>query len=59
VEGSGGYRLVEVQHHAVVYGGIPYEYCATLDDIEHLLTQLPPIPPPYNTDEAVGSHDGV
>jgi hypothetical protein len=35
--GYGGYMLIDVQHHAVVYGGIPYEYGATLDAIERFL----------------------
>jgi hypothetical protein len=58
-KGYGGYRLVEVQHHTVVYGSIPHAYGATLDDIEHFLTLLPPIPPPPSPDEAGGSHDGL
>jgi hypothetical protein len=58
-EASGGDRLVDVRHNAVVYGGIPHAYGATLDEIEHFLGQLPPRPPPYSTDAAVGSHDGV
>jgi hypothetical protein len=40
--GYGGYRLFDVEHQAVVYGGIPYEYCATLDEIERFLRQ--PLP---------------
>jgi hypothetical protein len=35
--GYGGYRLVDVPHNAVAYGGIPYPYCATLDEIERFL----------------------
>jgi hypothetical protein len=44
--GYGGYRLVDVQHNAVVYGGIPSHYGATLDEIERFVRQLPPIPTP-------------
>jgi hypothetical protein len=40
--GYGGYRLFDVQYNAIVYGGIPYEYCAMLDEIERFL--LPPLP---------------
>jgi hypothetical protein len=57
--GYGGYRLFDVQHQAVAYGGIPYAYCATLDNIEHFLTQLPSRPPPYSADEVGGSHEGL
>ena len=57
-KGYGGYRLVEVPHHTVVYGSIPHAYGATLDDIEHFLTQLQPLPTP-SPDEAGGSHDGL
>jgi hypothetical protein len=42
--GYGGYRLFDVPHNAVVYGGIPDAYCATLDEIERFLRQLPPLP---------------
>jgi hypothetical protein len=35
--GYGRYRLIDVQRHAVVYGGIPDEYSATLDEIERFL----------------------
>jgi hypothetical protein len=44
--GYGGYRLVDVPHNAVVYGGIPSNYAATLDEIERFVRQLPPIPTP-------------
>jgi hypothetical protein len=40
--GDGGYRLCNAQHAAVVYGGIPFEYCATLDEIERFLRQPRP-----------------
>jgi hypothetical protein len=55
--GYGGYRLWNAPHTAVAYGGIPYPYSATLDDIKDFLTQLPPRPP-SSPDTAVGSHDG-
>ena len=42
----GRYRLVDVPRHTVVYGGIPDDYSATLDDIEHFLRHLPPRPTP-------------
>jgi hypothetical protein len=42
---NGGYRLFDVEHNAMVYGGILHEYGATLDEIEHFLRQLPPRPP--------------
>lgn len=44
--GYGGYRLFDVSHNAVMYGGIPIESCATLDEIDHFLRHLPPLPMP-------------
>jgi hypothetical protein len=44
--GYGGYRLWTAEHTAVVYGGIPYQYGATLDEIERFLRDLPPLPMP-------------
>jgi hypothetical protein len=59
--GYGGYRLVDVQHNLVAYGGIPYMYCATLHEIERFVRQLPPIPtiamPEESRAEASGLDD--
>jgi hypothetical protein len=43
-KGYGGYQLWNAQHTTVICGGIPFAYCATLDEIEDFLRQLPPIP---------------
>jgi hypothetical protein len=57
--GYGGYWLCNAQHAAVVYGGIPFEYCATLDAIERFLRRpLPEDPHPTSADGAGGRHGG-
>jgi len=34
----GGYMLIEARTNAIVLGGTPSAYCATIDDVEKFLT---------------------
>jgi hypothetical protein len=58
-QGDGSYRLCNAPHTAVVYGGIPDEYSATLDDIERFVRPpLPEAPRPTSANDAGDRHDG-